>query len=121
MLSPSVLNSTLVPRNWRICFLLRLIMPWRLPDWAYITFPVPVTLKRFLAPDLVLILGIWLSLAAKPPLYPPSLAGEDRDGVGPKMRVNERCHRRHGSPNQPGGGGARLWQRRPKMANAGRL
>src|SRR5205823_1432854 len=26
MLSPSVLNSTLVPRNWRICFLVRLIM-----------------------------------------------------------------------------------------------
>src|SRR6202162_5678586 len=25
MLSPSVLNSTLVPRNWRICFLVRLI------------------------------------------------------------------------------------------------
>jgi hypothetical protein len=24
---------------------------------------VPVTLKRFLAPDLVLILGIWLSFA----------------------------------------------------------
>src|SRR5580698_234057 len=27
MLSPSVLNSTLVPRSWRICFLVRLIMP----------------------------------------------------------------------------------------------
>src|SRR5579862_7011146 len=34
MLSPSVLNSTLVPRNWRICFLVRLIMPWRLRDCA---------------------------------------------------------------------------------------
>src|SRR5262245_7278985 len=61
MLSPSVLNSTLVPRCSRICFLVRLIMPWRLPDCAYSTFPVPVTLKRFLAPDLVFSLGIWLS------------------------------------------------------------
>src|SRR4029077_616082 len=34
ILSPSVLNSTLVPRNWRICFLVRLIMPWRLRDCA---------------------------------------------------------------------------------------
>src|SRR5262245_991489 len=63
-LSPSVLNSTSVPRSWRICLLVRLIMPWRLPRWAYSTLPVPVILKRFLAPDLVLILGIWLSFAA---------------------------------------------------------
>jgi hypothetical protein len=28
---------------------------------ADITLPVPVTLKRFLAPDLVFSLGIWLS------------------------------------------------------------
>src|ERR1700709_795026 len=61
MLSPSVLNSTRVPRSWRICFLVRLIMPWRLPAWADITLPVAVTLKRFLAPDLVFSLGIWLS------------------------------------------------------------
>src|SRR5262249_33936692 len=64
MLSPSVLNRTAVPRSWRICFLVRLIMPWRLRDWAYLTFPLPVTLKRFLAPDLVLILGIWLSFSS---------------------------------------------------------
>src|SRR3954463_2481685 len=61
ILSPSVLNSTRVPRSWRICFLVRLIMPWRLPRWAAITLPVAVTLKRFLAPDLVFSLGIWLS------------------------------------------------------------
>src|ERR1700751_6085349 len=60
-LSPSVLNSTRVPRSWRICFLVRLIMPWRLPRWACITLPVALTLKRFLAPDLVFSLGIWLS------------------------------------------------------------
>src|SRR6195952_3422099 len=69
-LSPSVLNSTRVPRSWRICFLVRLIMPWRLPRWACITLPVAVTLKRFLAPDLVFSLGIWLSCCrnTKPPL-----------------------------------------------------
>src|SRR5579872_5014039 len=60
-LSPSVLNSTRVPRSCRICFLVRLIMPWRLPRWACSTLPVAVTLKRFLAPDLVFSLGIWLS------------------------------------------------------------
>src|SRR5499425_3859406 len=65
MLSPSVLNRTLVPRCSRICLVVRLIMPWRLPDWANSTFPVPVILKRFLAPDLVLILGIWLSCSGK--------------------------------------------------------
>src|SRR5215831_13591370 len=36
-------------------------MPWRLPRWACITLPVALTLKRFLAPDLVFSLGIWLS------------------------------------------------------------
>src|SRR5712675_3191260 len=64
MLSPSVLNRTEVPRSWRICLFVRLIMPWRLPRWAYRTLPPAVTLKRFLAPDFVLILGIWLSFAA---------------------------------------------------------
>jgi hypothetical protein len=32
-----------------------------LPRWACMTLPVAVTLKRFLAPDLVFSLGIWLS------------------------------------------------------------
>src|ERR1700748_3820463 len=36
-------------------------MPWRLPRWACNTLPVALTLKRFLAPDLVFSLGIWLS------------------------------------------------------------
>src|SRR5262245_43091931 len=65
MLSPSALNMTRVPRCWRICLLVRLIMPWRLPDIADRTLPVPVILKRFLAPDFVFILGIWLSSAGQ--------------------------------------------------------
>src|SRR4051812_48305085 len=60
MLSPSVLNIVVVPRRLRICLLVRLIIPWRLPDWAYMTLPVPVILKRFFAPDFVFSLGIWL-------------------------------------------------------------
>src|SRR5690348_2781403 len=65
MLSPSVLNSTLVPRCSRIVLVVRLIMPWRFPDCWYFTLPVAVILKRFLAPDLVFNLGIWLSWSAR--------------------------------------------------------
>src|SRR5215471_18167697 len=64
IVSPSVLNNTLVPRCSRICLVVRLIMPWRLPDCWYFTLPVAVILKRFLAPDLVFNLGIWLSSSA---------------------------------------------------------
>src|SRR6266436_1407761 len=70
--SPSVLNSTLVPRCSRICLVVRLIMPWRLPDWAKRTFQEAVTLKRFFAPDFVFSLGIWLSFPTWTP--PPSPA-----------------------------------------------
>src|SRR6266478_7772310 len=70
--SPSVLNSTLVPRCSRICLVVRLIIPWRLPDWAKSTFPEAVTLKRFFAPDFVFSLGIWLSFPTWTP--PPSPA-----------------------------------------------
>src|SRR3954463_7647813 len=103
MLSPSVLNSTRVPRSWRICFLVRLIMPWRLPRWAAITLPVAVTLKRFLAPDLVFSLGIWLSCW-------PAQCALARSAMPAKMLVralkvldyfhkgHNRHGHRHGSP-----------------------
>src|SRR5690606_15996054 len=54
---------TIVPRASRMNLLERLIMPWRLPAAADRTFPVPVTLNRFFADDLVFILGILLLLA----------------------------------------------------------
>src|SRR5688572_13906736 len=57
--------STIVPRASRMNFACRLIMPCRLPWAAAFTLPVPVTLKRFLAPLLVFILGILLSLSWK--------------------------------------------------------
>src|SRR4051812_37856898 len=65
MFSPSALNMMRVPRSWRICFLVRLIMPWRLPAIADFTLPLAVILKRFLAPDLVFSLGILLSFKVR--------------------------------------------------------
>src|SRR5262250_3997800 len=70
ILSPSVLNITLVPRCSRICLVVRLIIPWRLPDWAKSTFPEAVTLKRFFAPDFVFSLGILALLSDPGPSYP---------------------------------------------------
>ena len=55
-------ERTVVPRALRRNVLERLIMPWRLPAWPALTLPVAVILKRFLAPDLVFILGILLVL-----------------------------------------------------------
>src|SRR4029453_18319554 len=52
---------TMVPRASRMNFACRLIIPWRLPWAAALTLPVPVILKRFLAPLLVFNLGILLS------------------------------------------------------------
>ncbi len=50
-----------VPRWLRICLLVRLIMPWRLPACPALILPEAVVLNRFLAEDLVFILGILLS------------------------------------------------------------
>src|SRR3569833_1653762 len=78
ILSPSVLNITRVPRCWRICFLIRLIMPWRVPAIADFTLPLPVILKRFLAPDLVFNLGILLSFRC-------GMGGKAKSPVPPDM------------------------------------
>src|SRR5262245_3563467 len=93
MLSPSALNITRVPRWSRICFLVRLIMPWRLPAMADTTLPLPVTLKRFLAPDFVFSLGIWLSFAANGRARRPGFAG-----LCSRLSVLIEHPRRHGSP-----------------------
>src|SRR5215470_5380680 len=58
-------DMIVVPRCWRICLLVRLIIPWRLFAWVEMTLPVPVRRKRFLTPDLVFILGIWLSFGPR--------------------------------------------------------
>src|SRR5690606_4273758 len=79
---------TMVPRASRMNLLERLIMPWRLPAAAESTLPVPVILNRFLAEDLVFILGILLvSLSGVSPLS--SL----RTDQSPESKRN-----RHGMP-----------------------
>src|SRR5579864_5053622 len=102
MLSPSVLNSTRVPRSCLICFLVRLIMPWRLPRWACSTLPPAVTLKRFLAPDLVFSLGIWLSCCRRKihrqnGVSRPKCSLERWKCYGFRQGENPHGHR-HGSP-----------------------
>ena len=68
---------SVVPRALRMNFLVRLIMPCRLPAWPLITLPVAETLKRFLALDLVFILGISISFfrAVHKPTRRATLAG----------------------------------------------
>src|SRR6056297_1780736 len=58
MIASSALLSVVVPRALRMNLLVRLIIPWRLPAWAVMIFPVADTLNRFLQLDLVFILGI---------------------------------------------------------------
>src|SRR5579872_1607806 len=53
---------TLVPRFWRMYLALWLISRWRLPATPALILPVAVSLKRFLAPDLVFSFGISSSL-----------------------------------------------------------
>src|ERR1700733_14022906 len=54
-------DSTAVPRRSRVRAGELLIKRWRLPTWPVLILPLAVNLKRFLAPDLVFILGILLS------------------------------------------------------------
>src|SRR5215470_19152187 len=114
MLSPSVLNSTLVPRCSRIVLVVRLIMPWRLPVCWYFTLPDAVILKRFFAPDFVFNLGIWLSSSARNgrSARPECAQSRIRPGaVCSELSVN----RRHGSPYWPGDDGRRYGRGGPPM------
>src|SRR5471030_744226 len=54
-------DRTAVPRRSRVRAGELLINRWRLPTWWVLILPFAVNLKRFLAPDLVFILGILLS------------------------------------------------------------
>ena len=55
--------SSMVPDASRMNFVVRLIMPWRLPATPAFARPEAVKLKRFFAADLVFILGISISVA----------------------------------------------------------
>src|SRR5262245_63071643 len=50
------------PRAWRFIFFGRLICRWRRWEGYMTTLPLPVSLKRFLAPLFVFILGIFVFL-----------------------------------------------------------
>src|ERR1700723_4015689 len=54
-------DRTAVTRRSRVRAGELLINRWRLPTWWVLILPLAVNLKRFLAPDLVFILGILLS------------------------------------------------------------
>ena len=54
-------DSNIVPEASRMNFVVRLIMPWRLPATPAFARPEAVKLKRFFAADLVFILGISIS------------------------------------------------------------
>src|SRR5262245_18452527 len=94
-----------------MCLLERLIMPRRLRDCWYSTFPPAVTLKRFFAPDLVLSLGIWLSFAAAGMENGPAGFGLSERAESPQAR----------QPFRPGGGRAALWQRPPRNTTKTRI
>src|SRR6202000_632575 len=51
-------ERTAVPRRSRVRAGELVIKRWRLPTWWVLILPFAVNLKRFLAPDLVFILGI---------------------------------------------------------------
>src|SRR5690348_17040089 len=98
-------DRTDVPRSSRICSFERLIMPCRLPAWPFFTLPLAVSLKRFLAPDLVFILGILVSYGAngrgshfEPPRHAPPGGSERGRFIGGFLafaslgRIRPRCH-----------------------------
>ena len=61
MIFASGADKRVVPRASRMNFVLRLIMPWRLPAWPALTVPLAVMLNRFLQLDFVFIFGISVS------------------------------------------------------------
>src|SRR5215813_9220405 len=60
MMRASGSDTGVIPVFWRRKRLPRLLMPWRLPTTPCFTLPVAVKRKRFLAPLLVFILGIFV-------------------------------------------------------------
>src|SRR5579862_8625318 len=59
MMRVSGSDTSVMPVCWRRKLLPRLLMPWRLPTTPCFTLPEAVKRKRFLAPLLVFILGIF--------------------------------------------------------------
>src|ERR1041385_5181284 len=92
----SLSQSTMVPRALRTNLAVRLIMPCRLPWAATLTLPVPVILKRFLAPLLVFSLGILLAPFRSRAV--PRLAALALRGGGTHAGAQSRAHDHPGRP-----------------------
>src|SRR5712672_550468 len=60
MMRLSASDTSVMPVCWRRKRLPRLLMPWRFPATPCLTLPDAVKRKRFLAPLLVFILGIFI-------------------------------------------------------------
>src|SRR6185295_2905083 len=95
----SLSQSTMVPRAVRTNLAVRLIMPCRLPWAAALTLPVPVILKRFLAPLLVFILGISLVLS-RSRAAPHFANGELRALHAARLVAGRACGHGHYGPFQ---------------------
>src|SRR3954471_22383205 len=54
--------TLVIPRNWRLFFVVFLVRIWRLKAWPRLTVPPGRTRKRFLALLFVFILGMTLSV-----------------------------------------------------------
>src|SRR5215472_4546664 len=111
-------DMIVVPRCWRICLLVRLIIPWRLLAWVEMTLPLPVRRNRFLTPDLVFNLGIWVSVETSRPRA-------RRTGfIAYRFLRVPSTSRRHGSPIGRAADGRRYgrchaaWQPPPQPARA---
>src|SRR6478736_2496766 len=92
----SLSQSTMVPRALRTNLAVRLIMPWRLPWAATFTLPVPVILKRFLAPLLVFSLGILHSFLLAGPYRTVEVLALRWGGVHVMADVGRACGTRCG-------------------------
>src|SRR5256885_13444574 len=92
----SLSQSTMVPRALRTNLAVRLIMPCRLPWAATFTLPVPVILKRFLAPLLVFSLGILFSFLLAGPYRTFKVLALRWGGVDVMADVGRACGTRCG-------------------------
>lgn len=89
----------IAPDASRMNFVVRLIMPWRLPAGPAFTRPEAVKLKRFFAADLVFILGISISMVSGAVLachFRPAARGIRVSAIGgPRLlRKRKPPHRR---------------------------
>src|SRR5215831_16152783 len=88
-------DTKVMPVCWRRNRLPRLVMPWRLPATPCFTLPEAVKRKRFLAPLLVFILGIFPSFSKgydrQPRQCPLGQAAEGRGLIAMPREARKRA------------------------------